>query len=295
VYVTLASPDYEWGLRILLRSLRRLSSVPVIVLAAPRWSIDCAEEDVVFIDVPSLSNAAYKPDRHEFGATLTKLWIFGLTRFRRITFVDADMLLLKSIDDLFERTGFWAAADYVQDSARRGFNSGLMSFEPTVELRDSIYENAASAKSFDHGDQGLLNTLLWSQVRILPPEYSLLRHYDFFAGVELRRDQVRSIHYINKKPWELWYRESADAALSDLDDLWTRELSHDELRGLVSTWRRRQYVAERARFEARTDPRTARRKQVERRRRVRRRTFIAAAVLLAAVFFAIGFLWAKIH
>ena len=109
-----------------------------------------------------------------------------------------------------------------------------MSFEPTLELRDRIYESAAGAKSFDQADQGLLNGLLWPEVHILPPEYSLLRHFSFFSGAELKRDQVRSIHYINKKPWELWYRGSADAALSELDDVWTRELSHEELLALVS-------------------------------------------------------------
>src|SRR5205814_4765734 len=128
------------------------------------------------------------------------------------------------------------------------------------------------ARSFDQGDQGLLNTLLWPEVYTLPAEYSLLRHYDFFGGVELKRDLVRSIHFINKKPWELWYRESADAFLSALDDLWTKQLSHDELLALVSTWRRRQYIGERARFESRSDPRAVRRQEVLRRRRVQRRT-----------------------
>jgi hypothetical protein len=294
-YVTLASPDYEWGLRVVLRSLRRVSKVPVIVLAARRWSFDGEHENVVFLEVPALSNAAYKPERHEFGVALTKLWVFALTCFRRITFIDADSLILRPLDDLFDRTGLWAASDYVLDSQRQGFNSGLMSFEPTLELRDRIYESAAGAKSFDQADQGLLNGLLWPEAHILPPEYSLLRHFSFFSGTELKRDQVRSIHYINKKPWELWYRESVDLALSELDDVWTQELSHEELLALVSFWRRRQSIAERARFEARTTPGAARRQQQRRRRRFRRWVYITAAILIATLFFLSGAYWTRLR
>jgi len=294
-YVTLASPDYEWGLRVLLRTLRRVSQVPVIVLAARRWSFDCEHENVIFLEVPALSNTAYKPERHEFGVTLTKLWAFALTNFRRVTFIDADSLILRPLDDLFDRTGFWAAADYVLDSHRQGFNSGLMSFEPMLELRDRIYEGAAGAKSFDQADQGLLNGLLWPEVHILPAEYSLLRHFGFFGSSEFRRDQVRSIHYINKKPWELWYRESVDVALAELDDLWTKELSHEELLALVSFWRRRQSIAERARFEARTDPGAVRREQRRKQRHRRRWVYVIAGILVAGLFLLIGVYWGRLH
>jgi hypothetical protein len=123
----------------------------------------------------------------------------------------------------------------------------------------------------------------------------LLRHFSFFSGAELKRDQVRSIHYINKKPWELWYRESVDAALSELDDVWTRELSHEELLALVSLWRRRQSIAERARFEARITPGAARRQEDRGRRRFRRWLYVTGAILIATVFFLIGANWARLR
>jgi hypothetical protein len=278
-YATLASPSYEWGLRILLRSLRRVSSVPVIVLAAQRWEFDCAEERVVFLEVPKLSNRDYQPDRREFGVVLTKLWIFALTDFRRVTYIDADSLVLRSLDDLFDFDGLWASADFATGSDKQDFNSGLISFEPTRELRDRIFEKAGSIKSFDHADQGLLNALLWDSARVLPPEYSMLRHYNFFAGAELKRDRVRAIHYIVKKPWELWYREIADGVIIDLDDLWTSQLSREELLGLIASWRRQQFVAERARFEGVS-------KKTKRRRN--RILFVLGGLLIAAAFFGAG-------
>jgi hypothetical protein len=284
-YVTLASPDYEWGLRVLLRSLRRVSALPVIVMSTQRWSFDCSEDNITFIEVPGLTNAAYRPERHEFGVVLAKLWVFGLTGFRRVTFIDADSLVLRPIDDFFDLKGFWACPDFVNDSTRQGFNSGLLSFEPTAELRDRIFDGAREAKAFDHADQGLLNALLWQEVRLLPPETSPTRHYDHFAGPELKRDRIRIVHYIVKKPWEMRYRESIDAALLDMDDLWTQQLDRDELLDLIAFWRRRQALIDRSRFEskAKEDPKAKSRKR-------KRLIAVIAAVALGVILFGAGFL-----
>src|SRR5262249_22941565 len=190
------------------------------------------------LEVPGLVHSSYQPQRTEFKETLTKLWVFGLTCFRRITFIDADCLFVRSIDDLFDMQGFVAGADYVLDADPGGFNSGLLSFEPTHALRDLIFEQAQHTASVDGGDQGLLNEVLRSQVRLLPPEYDLMRHFHAHAGIELKRSKTRMIHYIVKKPWDLWIREPGDLALADLDDLWTKQLTHDELLELVAWWRR---------------------------------------------------------
>jgi Glycosyl transferase family 8 len=280
-YVTLASPSYEWGLRVLLRSLREVSQVPMIVISARRWNFACEEPDVLFVEVPGLVNPSYRSDRDEFAETLTKLWVFGLTCFRRITFVDADCLVLRSIDDLFDADGFLAGPDYVLSAAQEGFNTGLFSFQPTRELRDLIFERAQHTDSADGGDQGVLNELLRSRVRLLPPEYDVLRHFHHFAGVELKRSEMRLIHYIVKKPWELSFRETGDVALSDLDDLWTKQLTRDELLSLIAWWRRTQYTP----LLNQEDYIRSRK-----RRQRRNRAFIAAGMILTAVvFFGVGY------
>ena len=289
-YVTLASPSYEWGLRVLLRSLRKVSQVPVIVLSSQRWIFECSEPNVLFVEVPGLNNVLLKPQRDEFRETLTKLWVFGLTCFRRVTFVDVDCLFLRSIDDLFDLDDFVCGADYVVNSTERGFNSGLLSFEPTRELRDYIFEQAPHTPSRDGGDQGLLNELLRSRVRLLPPEYDVLRHFHHYGGVELKRSEVRMIHYIVKKPWELGARESLDLALADLDDLWTSQLTHDELLELVASWRRTVHIS---RWNAAVDA-AARQRRARRRQRTRIIITIAA-ILLGLVFFYFGYIVGGAH
>jgi hypothetical protein len=249
-YVTLASPSYDFGLKVLLSTLRRHSSVPVIVLATRRWEFRNNAENVFFLEVPALFNDKYRSHRVEIGETLTKLWVFGLLSLDRIVYLDADCLIRQSVDDLFDRSGFCCAPDCIEDAATLRFNSGVMAFEPSKEIRDLIYEKAYSTDSYDHGDQGLLNNLLAPIVKFLPVEYNLTRHYALFCGPDTQPAAARIIHYIVKKPWELSYRETPDVALLELDALWTAELSHADLLELVSTWRRRQFLAERPRFES---------------------------------------------
>jgi type VI protein secretion system component VasF len=70
--------------------------------------------------------------------------------------------------------------------------------------------------------------------------------------------------------------------LSDLDDLWTKQLTRDELLSLIAWWRRTQPV-----------PLLYREQYIRRRKRRRRRNraIIAAGVILAAVvFFGLGYL-----
>jgi glycogenin len=245
-YVTLASPAYDFGLRVLLASIRKNSEVPIIILAIRPWDFKPDLEGVYFLQVPSLYNERYASHRHEINSTLTKLWIFSLLSINRLVFLDADCLVLKSIDDLFGREGLCCAPDCIETADSGRFNSGVMAFDTSVELRDFIYDQAYLAESYDHGDQGLLNSLLQPRVKYIPVEYNLTRHYAFFHGPDTTLESARVIHYVVKKPWELSHREPPDAMLNELDDLWTKQLPHRDLLDLVSYWRRHQYLAERS-------------------------------------------------
>jgi hypothetical protein len=240
-YVTVATAEYEWGLRVLLRSLRRHTAAPIVVLTTQQWDFACDDALVVFAEVPTIKNG-HRYNRPEFAHVMTKLWAFALTGFARLTYIDADSVVLGSLDDLFKMEGFWASSDHVENAKSARFNSGLMSFSPSEAMFENIVTRASTVGSSDGGDQGLLNSLFHGAARLLPPEYSLLRHFHYFGDLGDRIERVRSIHYIVKKPWELRSREPIDAALTHLDDLWTRHLTHDELLKLVSAWRRSQFI-----------------------------------------------------
>lgn len=68
--------------------------------------------------------------RPELGVTFTKLNCWLLTQFSKCVFLDADCLVLKNIDDLFEREELSAAPDAGWPDC---FNSGVFVFRPSKE------------------------------------------------------------------------------------------------------------------------------------------------------------------
>ena len=178
-YITLATPDYDWGTRVLLRSLRRHSSIPILVMTPSRWALQSDVPDVFCIEVPTLYRRA-NTARCEFAQTFTKLWIFSLLSFRRIVFLDSDTLVLRNLDELFDGDDFLVCRDSVERVELGAFNSGLLAFTPRADLFEKIAEQGATAPTQDGGDQGVLNTLFQDEVKYLGSEFNAIKHYLYF-------------------------------------------------------------------------------------------------------------------
>ena len=144
--------------------------------------------------------------RPELGPTFTKIRLWTLTEFRKVVFLDADILVLRSIDDLFEREEFSACADVGWPDC---FNSGLFVCRPSLETFAELMSLAMNQGSFDGGDQGLLNTFFanWSTGpgdRRIPFTYNLTFNacYSYAPAFAKYKDQVRAVHFIGTtKPW----------------------------------------------------------------------------------------------
>src|SRR5699024_2939173 len=95
--------------------------------------------------------------------TFFKLQVFGLTNYKKIVYIDSDMLVLDNIDELFEHPHLFAVSDddFVagRDEGILGFNSGTLVIEPksglVQELIARIPQVAVIRKQF--GDQDVLN------------------------------------------------------------------------------------------------------------------------------------------
>jgi hypothetical protein len=249
-YVSYVTPSYKWGLLVWLRSLRKVTDKPIFLLVPRAIDLPPDARGVYQLIVPGLTEADYTSNRGEFRNVLAKLWTFALTPLQRVFFIDVDCLVLGPLDHLFDDDAFLVCPDYVEHRESARFNSGVLVFNPTAAVRDFVFATSPGVASYDGGDQGLLNVILADKVTFLPERYNLLRHFHYFSAASAS-DDVRIIHYIVKKPWELAYRESPDGMLVDLDDRWTAFLTHPELLELVREWRRSIFVhSERARIES---------------------------------------------
>ncbi|MEM9557195.1 MAG: hypothetical protein AAGC60_23250 [Acidobacteriota bacterium] len=138
-----------------------------------------------------------------FRGVFDKLRLFELTEYDRILFLDSDVLLLRALDDLFERPGFVAAPDA---SRCDEFNSGLFVCEPSAETARRLQSLAADGHAWDGGDQSLLNQAFhnWSEQPAdarLPFDYN--RQSGRVPANPAERESLAAVHfYGTTKPWE---------------------------------------------------------------------------------------------
>jgi glycogenin glucosyltransferase len=160
--------------------------------------------------------------RPELGATITKIHVWNMIHLDKAIFLDADMLVLKNIDELFEREEFSACADIGWPDC---FNSGLFVCRPLEKTFKDLYEHLQLHGSFDGnnakktlliimlvgGDQGLLNSFFsdWSKSDAshrIPFVYNMLLNatYNYVPAYMHFRQEVKAVHFIGvNKPWKV--------------------------------------------------------------------------------------------
>lgn len=233
-YITLLStPDYLPGVIGLARSLRATgTSRPLIVALSdgigPGVEAALERENLPTLHLPPALRPAGLDgaDSHHWNNTFDKLHLFGLVQFRKLVYLDSDMMVLSNIDELFDRPHMSAVAagrlvhpDWVR------LNSGLMVIEPQADLpakifgtRDAAAREAQARGAPAVGDQDLINAYYpeWPRSRLqLDEAYNVLHpfvdHYvvngryalaGAASGVSPRARAIKVIHFIGSaKPW----------------------------------------------------------------------------------------------
>jgi glycogenin glucosyltransferase len=138
----------------------------------------------------------------------TKLRAWDLTDLDKVVLLDADTIVLRNIDDLFERPEFAAAPDFFLPDR---FNSGVMVLKPSAAVFRAMLDRLASASSYDGGDQGFLNRFYpdWYAMPVanrLPIGYNVHHFvFQFLCAHEYLKQtvlhEIRVVHYTLQKPW----------------------------------------------------------------------------------------------
>jgi hypothetical protein len=248
LYVSFATADYEPGIRILIRSLRAVSDVPIVVLTLGSWTLEHEAGGVAAIRVPLVGKTGLKfpPGVQHFAHNFSKLWMFCITGVARIVYLDADCLVLNNIDQLFDGSDFAAVPDLFVES--RQFNGGVFAFSPSPEFASKLFSLLRDAGPDIGSEQGLTNSFFRSWTR-LPIGFNFLRVYG--VGAEAVQDQrIRVVHYVGKKPWKFALETPVDMALGPFDELWMQHATDAEIRSLAQAWRRDFHDIERKLFGA---------------------------------------------
>ncbi|KAL1820200.1 putative UDP-glucuronate:xylan alpha-glucuronosyltransferase 3 [Daucus carota subsp. sativus] len=164
-------------------------------LEAAGWKLHTIER----IRNPKAERDAY----NEWNYSKFRLW--QLTDYDKIIFIDADLLILRNIDILFEMPEITA----IGNNATL-FNSGVMVIEPSNCTFQLLMDHINEIVSYNGGDQGYLNEVFTWWHRI-PKHMNFLKH--FWEGDEEEKKEMKIklfgadppvlyvIHYLGLKPW----------------------------------------------------------------------------------------------
>jgi glycogenin len=215
-YVTLVtSDDYGVGALVLGHSLKDSKTTrKIVVMVTDRVTPlmqgrlkDVFDEVVVVDPIRSTSaqnlNLLGRPDLYW---TFTKLHAWTLTRYSKLVFLDADTLILRNVDELFDQPEFSACPDIGWPDC---FNSGVFVLKPSKETFYKLVAFGEAEGSFDGGDQGLLNDYFrnWNRLSFLynvTPSAS----YSYAPAYQKFGNNIAIVHFIGSdKPWT-WDRVS---------------------------------------------------------------------------------------
>ncbi|KAH6633681.1 nucleotide-diphospho-sugar transferase [Boeremia exigua] len=214
VYCTLLMSDsYLPGATVLAHSLRDAGTKKKLAVMITLESLSAetvAElkslyDYVIPVERIRNSNMAnlYLMGRPDLSYAFTKIALWRQTQFRKIVYLDADVVALRALDELFDiEAPFAAAPDIGWPDA---FNSGVMVLNPDMGEYWSLHTMAAAGESFDGADQGLLNQYYehrpWQRLKFTynctpNAEYQWEPAYRYY-----KRD-ISAVHFIGKdKPW----------------------------------------------------------------------------------------------
>ena len=160
-----------------------------------------------------------KPLFHDPIDNFCKLRLWEYEEFERVVFLDADTLVVKSIEKLFGYPEFSAAPNLYEtlDDMHR-LNSGVFVARPSKSTFDNMLQTLdIPGKFWKRTDQTFLESYFpdWHG---LPYVFNALQYIFFNLPQLWRWESIRVVHYQYEKPWETEHARSQQ--LAPLIELW---------------------------------------------------------------------------
>lgn len=250
----LGSPEYVPGVVALARSLQAVQAQAPLVVIVPEFS--CIPADLRMLErhgcllrevapLPlsqdfcerhrsaALGHAApftrgIKPAFHETLNNFLKLRCWELTEYEKIVFLDADTVVVRNVDRLFEFPAFGACPNLYQDLEDFDrMNSGVFVAKPSTAVFEQLLERLDAPGAFwRRTDQSFLETV-FSDWSVLPHWYNTLQYLFINQPRLWIPDRIRIIHYQYEKPWMANHPKRD--LLQPLIDLWCRIYENGEI------------------------------------------------------------------
>lgn len=179
-YVCVLSTDnYLDGILVINENLKRVKAkYPLVCLINENITIESKkileEFEIEYKLIKNIKYANHNDTNSYWKYTFDKINVFSLTDYEKVIYLDADLLLLDNIDDLFEKD--CPALPKDQPFNDDGYNSGLMVIEPNITDYEAMKNMAIE---FDKqgrkiSDQNIINEY-FEKINALPYGYNMVR------------------------------------------------------------------------------------------------------------------------
>ncbi len=210
-YVTyLCNDNFLEGAICLQNSLKRVSSkVDLYCMVTVEVTKKCREQlqsfDIKLIDVDKIEVERSEgiKDRYKENSWMmfTKLNLWKLIQFQSVVYLDADVVVLKNIDEVFTLSNVCNFAA-VKDIGYGGISAGVMFLKPDINTFNDMMSNLESDEYDNtYSDQSFTNWYFdikqknWKE---LPTVFNVLQKRVPF---EQNYNQILVFHYNGQKPW----------------------------------------------------------------------------------------------
>ncbi|GFF28813.1 glycogenin-1 [Aspergillus udagawae] len=142
-------------------------------------------------------------DRPDLISTFTKIELWRQTQFKKIVYIDCDVVAVRAPDELLTLEEDFAAAPDV--GWPDIFNSGVMVLRPNLQDYYALKALAERGISFDGADQGLLNMHFRNWHRLsFTYNCTPSANYQYIPAYKHFHSTISLIHFIGaQKPWNL--------------------------------------------------------------------------------------------
>ncbi|KAK6849609.1 hypothetical protein PG995_013442 [Apiospora arundinis] len=141
-------------------------------------------------------------NRTDLHSAFTKINLWKQTNFRKIVYLDADIVAYRAPDELFDlEQPFSAAPDIGWPDL---FNTGVMVLTPNLGDYYALTAMAERGISFDGADQGLLNMHFKNDYNRISFSYNVTpsAHYQYVPAYRHFQSSINMVHFIGSdKPW----------------------------------------------------------------------------------------------
>lgn len=214
-----ASEDFLPAVQVLLHSLSATMPVYPLVLGvvedriSPRVLAAALRHASMPIEVqvwPAVPPPPAAKQAARWTINWTKLRLWQLERFRKVLYLDADVLVLQNLDTVFETPvdRFLGTPDWGRWT-RPGstkMNGGVFVFEPSAALLSSMAAFASRTHQYrsEEAEQGLLNGFFGSKSCCLPHVYNAQKTLAVHYPALFNMSSIKVLHFTGEKPWREW-------------------------------------------------------------------------------------------